>query len=1154
MCLAVVGPSAGSAIAAYPTAGDFADWVAVDGSPAVATGTLNGSSISISGTHVFPPPVSVLDGHWTFFSGPDFSPALERTDVIQVGASSPAESYTLTFGSPVTDPVIEIGSLGSRLDFANGTQITKIAGQSGFTVSGSSVIGTPSSTLGPDGINDSNGTVQLAGTFTSILFTALYTVGSEDGVILQVGASPPPPPPSPPPPAPTTTPAPGRSPARVASFTSGATAASPGLAILDAQASSNVSSLGWDVNGDGHIDVTCPAATPIVGLRGLGSGTRTVTLTAFGLTGASSSASRQLLMTAGVQAAVFKAGPQMAICGPTIQAVHGIVVQHALAPPPCFTPSVVTFGIVEAKGCFEHVLDGDGVPAPERPVVTEYYDEAKLPVTAQIICDRDPASQACADDRTRYLALDLFVSRQPVSINGLTFAPRGNGSIVLFPGLQRVVSSDAVVSIGRVQVDAGAIDFDLHSQVKSLSRVLVGRAPLLDFDAAGDLLSIGGFALDGQVHLDFVQNGAHRYTEATLHLALPSVFDAFGGAPPSGAVTAVADNTTHGLVLDRLHFAVPAADLGGLRFTNVAFDYSASGNGADCGSHWWKATANVFLGSTGKDAGFILSPPPSQNGIAFCDGGFKSAGGAVMFGAEIPPPQLFPGVSLQEIDFAIGLHPTLVRGGVEITVADIGDVHGTVLLGFPSTTDPYVLTPQDAANPGHPGNPGDLAPLAGRRLTSAFVAAGGSVGVDLTVLGRIPFGNGYFLISPHEIALGGHATISVPGMSIDGGIDGDWILGTDRFNLHGVIEGCVAGLPVFCPSVEAWVSTNGMAVCFGDIRHEGWHPGAGYHWGDAWPTIWLGFPFGNCKPSHYWLVLSARDARAASSATVTVAPEETLKDIRVKGLGGAPSVEVRGPGGQTISTATSTYVTNRTFAILRQNEGDVTWIGIAHGHPGRYTITPLPGSPPIAGIASTRSGSQRITAVVSGNGSHRTVRYTIGSPAGKEVTLFERGPSVYKRIGSTRGSHGTMHLSPAPGPGGTRQIIAQITVDGVPAPSLIVGRYRAPNPPRMVKPANLRVTRRGTTLLISWRSVSGASAYGVMIKQRSAGERLITVSARRHSIRVTDIGTSQNGVVFVSAHGQQAWGQGAATRFATTTKPHTVLRPFKLLGKPRSGL
>jgi hypothetical protein len=185
---------------------DVADWTAASQS-AGATGTLLGQSVSLSGTHVFDVPISRVDGSWPDFAGPDFVPSLAMTDEIQIGATTPAESYRLLFGSPVADPVLYLGSLGSRLDFPAGTQITKISGQSGFTVFGNTVTGAPTDAHGPDGVNDSNGTVQLVGTFQSISFTALYTPGGEDGVILQVAGSAPPaaPPPAPPPPPPTTT-------------------------------------------------------------------------------------------------------------------------------------------------------------------------------------------------------------------------------------------------------------------------------------------------------------------------------------------------------------------------------------------------------------------------------------------------------------------------------------------------------------------------------------------------------------------------------------------------------------------------------------------------------------------------------------------------------------------------------------------------------------------------------------------------------------------------------------------------------------------------------------------------------------------------------------------------------------------------------------
>lgn len=173
----------------------FADWTTIAGTT-TATGTLLGGSISLSGSHVFPTPISRLDGTWTFFDGPDFTPRLAKTDEIQIGGL-PGYSYTLQFGAPVKDPVLEIGSMADRMTFPAGTQITKLSGQSTFTVAGNVVTGMLNTALGPDGVNDSNGTVQLTGTFTSIPFTVdpTYVPGNEDGIIIQVGASPPPPPP-----------------------------------------------------------------------------------------------------------------------------------------------------------------------------------------------------------------------------------------------------------------------------------------------------------------------------------------------------------------------------------------------------------------------------------------------------------------------------------------------------------------------------------------------------------------------------------------------------------------------------------------------------------------------------------------------------------------------------------------------------------------------------------------------------------------------------------------------------------------------------------------------------------------------------------------------------------------------------------------------
>ena len=151
---------------------EFADWTAVSAN--VATGTLLGHTITLSGAHVSDPPGSTLDGTSPLFAGPYFTPPLPRSDAIEFRASNAsASSYTLNLGAATTDPVLHLGSLGSTLQFPSGTSITRVSGRDdGFAVSGSTITGAANNTVDSFGENDSNGTVRLNGTFQSISFTA----------------------------------------------------------------------------------------------------------------------------------------------------------------------------------------------------------------------------------------------------------------------------------------------------------------------------------------------------------------------------------------------------------------------------------------------------------------------------------------------------------------------------------------------------------------------------------------------------------------------------------------------------------------------------------------------------------------------------------------------------------------------------------------------------------------------------------------------------------------------------------------------------------------------------------------------------------------------------------------------------------------------
>ena len=164
----------------------FTDWTAVSSN--TASGTLLATSVSLSGSRVWETPTSRVDGSWPYFAGPAFSPALPASDVIQISGAT-GSSYTLRFGAPVTDPILELGSLGSRVTFPSGTLVTKLSGESGFTVSGTSVSGTPTNAIGASANSDASGTIKLTGTYTTITFTTtpLYT-GSEDGILVQLGS------------------------------------------------------------------------------------------------------------------------------------------------------------------------------------------------------------------------------------------------------------------------------------------------------------------------------------------------------------------------------------------------------------------------------------------------------------------------------------------------------------------------------------------------------------------------------------------------------------------------------------------------------------------------------------------------------------------------------------------------------------------------------------------------------------------------------------------------------------------------------------------------------------------------------------------------------------------------------------------------------
>ncbi|WP_405475276.1 hypothetical protein [Streptomyces sp. NBC_00009] len=163
---------------------DFVHWTSAG--PDRAVGTLHGHQVTLSG-----PMGTAFDFHDASpaFARPEFTPRLAATGLLEIRGGAD-HAFTLDFGTVLHDPVFHLGSLRSVLTVTSppGTAVARLSGDAHFRVTANTVSG-PDDTPGPD---DSNGSVRLAGAFTTVTFTLVPTfVGGSivDGVLFQVGGA-----------------------------------------------------------------------------------------------------------------------------------------------------------------------------------------------------------------------------------------------------------------------------------------------------------------------------------------------------------------------------------------------------------------------------------------------------------------------------------------------------------------------------------------------------------------------------------------------------------------------------------------------------------------------------------------------------------------------------------------------------------------------------------------------------------------------------------------------------------------------------------------------------------------------------------------------------------------------------------------------------
>ena len=631
------------------------------------------------------------------------------------------------------------------------------------------------------------------------------------------------------------------------------------------------------------------------------------------------------------------------------------------------------------------------------------------------------------------------VTEGTLRLNGLEIIPSAGVQVLIDPRKRTIDTTGTVTVILKA---SGVPEITLFKGSLHLKLADAGIGDSL-FAFTKDIFkpNVLGFPVGGDIDVKLTDAGV----KIPISLELPKVF---GGV--SGKAEIVADNT-RGLMLDSLRFKAETVPLGPVLLRKLEVEYKAHGGTSvgDClrpPSSGASALPDEWAGV------FELELPPPNAGpklcgsIRFGDGRFRAA----TFRIDLPYPGivLFPGVSIISLGGGLSLEPLVVSATVRIGAVQataqtaVVNLDGSITLKLET---PFTLIGKVSVN------------LAELQVGKAqlVISAAGYVSLKLGV--------GYDI-----------GPFSVQG-SISGFVDGP----REQFSIAGDAQVCAGDVCI--KAGEVVLSTKGLAICGPGFPTPPGIPGLprglGFKWSGRLPQdidLW----FGSCDADDYKVadtrLPAAREHESTPDATATVEAGATNVTFRVQGDGGVPSADLIAPNGEAV-TPDVTYPDPDTGRL---------YLAVSQPAAGQWTVRAQPGSPLIAGLATSRSTppAKVESATVTGGGrGPRTLRYrtTIGPEQG--VTFAERGAAGTRVLGPARAGSGTLSFTPGPGPGGRREIVALIERSGLVRHQVVVARYVAPAPPALGRVTALRLRRAGRSVLATWRPAANASAQLVTV-------------------------------------------------------------------------
>jgi PKD repeat protein len=837
-------------------------------------------------------------------------------------------------------------------------------------------------------------------------------------------------------------------------------AASAGHVNLDASASApagaTASYYDWTLASAPGQDVVCPGTEPHVQLNVRAGVSTMVTLTTADLaTGSRSSTSQQVAIPSPSSADPGAHGVTVVgVCSgsPTISVppLRGTNLPRGARPqisnvggaPPAGCNQDLVFGAADVRGCLNQIPTPNDLPGGIDELLSGLLCKANdkdfclisgiigtTKSLAGIAASPPPQRFSAIDKALTTLSIPSYYSYSAVRLDGVDLVPQNGTPILILPAADAIVAPQVRVFLDGHVISPGTIPLALYlpatgGQLATLT--LPRELPLI-----GSLPFNGSISIAlAKAHTTLSNGDQCQYACAALTVSaeLPGVFsdDNGNGMAATGVVTADAVN---GLQLDSLEVKVPSAQLAGIGVSAVDIRYSHANESLHA-----QATINLF-----EAAGNISGT------IDFVHGAFQDASVAWDAGDG-------PGIDLGG---PFNIYLTHLGGGISLNPTTI-NATGTIT-GGPQTLGCALFS-----------------------MTGTITTTFGPFSLDANATGQLlcqNVANEYFHVDQGgSLLIGANVNIGLFFFQFSGGLSIAADIPQGHLQADANMSACIDILGTHCLGAEVVVSDRGVGLC-ADLGFT--HAGGGIQFPDNLLIFFDSCDIGKFRSLGYVTA-------AGGDRVLTVPRGQAVTVIGVKGAGGAPHVTLIGPHGQKIDTPAGGYEkTAHEFIVADSAKTQETYFLIDHMTPGRWSVSPDPGSVPVTAIQQGASlPSPDVHAHLS-RGRHDVfaLHYSLHPLAGQEVTFIERDQrgNVFT-IGRARSRAGTLSFTPTALLGLKRTIVGEVTQDGHPREDDTLLHYRAPTPAPLPAPRGLRAARAGGGLRVSWRRVAGAEAYAVTVK------------------------------------------------------------------------